>query len=208
MSNPGGEVTNLLHEWSQGDGKAVDSLIPLVYFELRRIALRNLRNERQGHSLSPTEVVHETFLALNRDRKTQMTTWSGRQQFYSIVAITMRRILITHARRHLAEKRGGGGERLSLDTGLDTKGAIPSALVDLSADHFETVLNIDSALDRFKKIDKRACEIVHYRFYIGMSLQEIANALSLSTATVKRDLQIAKIWLARELESNSKETAP
>jgi RNA polymerase sigma factor (TIGR02999 family) len=180
-----GEVTALLLRWQAGDPQALDALMPLVYAELRRLAARQLRGERAGHTLQPTAVVHEAYLRLIGQRN---AGWQSRGQFYAVAARMMRRVLIDHARRGHAGKRGGAAIHLSLE-GTDLPVAAPS--IDLLA--------LDAALTRLEALDAEQARVVELRFFAGLSVEETALALGLSPATIKRYWQSARAWLYREL---------
>jgi RNA polymerase sigma-70 factor (ECF subfamily) len=179
------DVTGLLLSWRAGDDAALARLIPLVYDELRRVARGHLRREAPGHSLQATALVHEVYLRLvDVDR----VTFTSRTHFFAVAARLMRQILVDHARRKRADKRGGGVTRMSLD---DVSPAVQTSGVD--------VLALDQALDALASLDVRQCRIVELRFFAGLSINEAAEALDLSTATVEREWAMAKAWLYRHL---------
>ena len=178
-------ITHLLKEWSDGDERALDKLTPLVYEELRRQASRYLRRERRGHTLQTTALINEAYLRLIDARDVH---WQGRAHFFAIAANLMRRVLVDHARRRDAEKRGGSGLRLTLDEGL---AVAKETDVDLLA--------IDEALDRLAKIDAQQARVVELRFFSGLTVDETAAALGVSPKTVKRDWSVARAWLRREI---------
>ena len=179
------DVTGLLLSWRQGDTAALDRLIPLVYEELRRVAGRRLRGETPEHSLQATALVHEVYLRLvDVDRM----TLTSRAHFFGVAATLMRQILVDHARRQRADKRGGGVTMLSLDE------ASPAAWTS-SVD----VLALDEALDALSAIDSRQCRVVELRFFAGLTIDEVAEALGVSPATVEREWALAKAWLYRRL---------
>ena len=182
------EITPLLVRWSQGHRGALDRMLPLVYGELRRIAARQLRRERDGHSLDPTDLVHALFLQLVDQRH---ATWSNRAQFFATTATMMRRILVEHARTRLAAKRGGGAVTVSL-TALN---ADPASLRTPMSD----VLAIDLALERLAKRDADQARIVELRFFAGLSVEEAAHVMGCSARTIKREWRMARAWLFREL---------
>lgn len=179
------DVAVLLSQLTQGDQAAAESLMPLVYDELKRLARSYMRRERQDHTLQTTALVHEAYLKLVRQ---QATNWQGRSHFFGIAAQLMRRILIDHARGHLREKRGGAQVILPLN----------EALV-FSPEHSEDLLKLDEALDRLSKLDPRQGQIVGLRFFRGLSVEETAEYLKISPKTVKRDWAVAKAWLHGEL---------
>jgi len=179
------DITGLLVAWKDGDDEALDELIPIVYSELRRLARYQLRGERAGHSLQPTALTHEAFLRLFGTRR---VSWQNRVHFFSVAAQSMRRVLVEHARKRSATKRGGGATRITLD---DAK--TPGETVDLD------VLALNEALTELEKIDPRQCRIVELRYFGGLETEETAEVLGISPSTVKRDWRVAKIWLRRAL---------
>jgi len=183
------DVTQLLARWSQGDRAALDSLVPVVYGELRRMAARYLRRERAEHTLQPTALVNEAFVKLIDQRDVR---WQNRAHFFGVAAQLMRRVLVDHARERLAEKRGGGAGRVPLDDSLAV-GAAPQ--ID--------VLAIDAALDRLAAIDPEQVRLVELRFFGGLTIDETAEVLGCSAGTVKREWSTAKAWLHRELSGES-----
>jgi|SRR5579872_764224 len=186
MTEPQGEVTQLLRRWSGGDEKARDQLIPLVYKELQRLAHYHLRRESSGHTLQTTALVHETYLRLCGQHELQ---WADRAHFFAVAARMMRRILVDYARRQGAEKRGGSAMRMPLDDAL----AIPVRQeIDLVA--------LDDAIEQLHALDARKCQVVEMRFFAGLSAKQTAAALGTTEATVRRDWTIAKDWLYRCLE--------
>jgi len=180
----------MLLQWSNGSEAALQRLMPLVYEECRGIAARQMRGERVEHTLSPTALVNELYLRLVDQRR---TTWSNRAQFFGIAAQLMRRVLVDHARARLAEKRDGGRLVVSLEAADDV--ATPSPLTD--------VLAIDEALQRLGQIDPDQQRIVELRFFAGLTVDETAHVLARSPRTVKREWQLAKAWLFRELSERS-----
>ena len=179
------EVTELLVSWRQGDAAALNRLVPLVYDELRRVARRHLRRESPGHALQATALVHEVYLRLvDVDRM----TLTSRTHFFALAATLMRQILVDHARRQHADKRGGGATALSLDE------ALPAAWTS-SVD----VLALDQALGALASIDDRQCRVVELRFFAGLTIDEAAEALGVSSATVEREWALARAWLYRQL---------
>jgi RNA polymerase sigma-70 factor (ECF subfamily) len=184
-----GEVTRLLLAWRQGDGTALDRLIPLVYEDLHRMAQRHLRGERPGHTLQPSAIVNELYLKL---LGRQSSDWQNRAHFFAVAAQSMRRILVEHARHRDAKKRGGQGARYLLDTVVLTE---PRA-VDLIA--------LDDALAKLTALDPEQGRVVELRFFGGLTEEEIAEALSVSSRTVKRKWVAAKTFLYRELSGSSR----
>jgi len=181
-----GEVTRLLVAWNAGDHDAVERLMPLVYAELRRIAERQFRRERVGHTLQPTAVVHEAYFRLVDQTR---VTWKNRGHFFAIAAQAMRRILIDHARAREADKRGGREDRVTLDVGI----ASPEPADDVD------LLALDEALVRLKELDAPQARIVELRFFGGLSIDETAEAMETSPSSVKREFRSARAWLFREL---------
>lgn len=178
-------VTELLLAWGDGDREALDRLVPLVYSELRRQAVRKLARERGGHTLQPTALVHETFLRLVDQRSAR---WKNRAQFHGVAAQLMRRILVDHARSRAAAKRGGDALRISFDDAAE-----------VSAPPETDVLLLHRALERLAELDKRQAEVVELRYFGGLSIEEVAAVQEVSEITVKRDWAMAKAWLYREL---------
>jgi RNA polymerase sigma factor (TIGR02999 family) len=179
------EVTRLLQRWSVGRQDALDQLVPVIYGELRRLAASYLRRERADHTLQPTALVHEAFLKLVDQRDVR---WQNRAHFFGIAAQLMRRILVDHARAHGASKRGAGERPLSLDEALV---AAPSSDVDLLA--------LDEALTRLAAIDSQQSQVVELRFFGGLTMEETAEVLHISPATVGREWTLARAWLYAEL---------
>ncbi len=181
------DVTRLLRRLSAGDELAAEELIPLIYAELHDIAERQMRNERGDHTLQPTALVNEAFLRLagNHD-----ADWQNRQHFLSLAAQAMRRILVDHARRRNAQKRGGRQDKLELHDALQVA----------SNDHNSVDLEqLDESLKQLAALDPRQAKVVELRFFGGMSVEETAQILDISTATVKRDWAFARAWLKRAL---------
>lgn len=180
------DVTRLLLRWSQGDRSALDQLLPLVYAELRGMAARHLRRERDGHTLEPTALVHEVFLRLVDQ---QEANWHNRAQFLGVAAQLMRRILVDYARARHAAKRGGALTLVSLEQAGEV--AEPQAVAD--------VLAVDEALERLAAYDPDQSRIVELRFFAGLTVEEVAHLLQRSERTVKREWRLARAWLFREL---------
>lgn len=178
-------ITHLLREWSDGDERALDRLTPLVYEELRQQAARYLRRERPGHTLQTTALINEAYLRLIDARDVR---WQSRAHFFGIAANLMRRILVDHARRRDAGKRGGAQLRLTLDESLA-----------VAKDSDVDLLAIDEALNRLAIIDAKQARVVELRFFSGLSVEETAAALGVSPKTVKRDWSVARAWLRREI---------
>jgi RNA polymerase sigma factor (TIGR02999 family) len=180
------DVTELLIEWSEGDREAMDRLMPLVYAELRRMALRYLQRERRGHTLQPTALVHEAYLKIVDQKRVQ---WQNRAHFFAIAAQAMRRILVDHARTKLATKRGGEEQKISLDEGT----------IDIRDERASSMIALDDALRRLAETDPEKSRVVELRYFGGLSIEETAHALGNSTATVTRHWRLAKAWLYQEL---------
>ncbi|HYL70767.1 MAG TPA: sigma-70 family RNA polymerase sigma factor [Candidatus Dormibacteraeota bacterium] len=199
-AKPAGEVTRLLLEWGGGNEGALAALLPLVYEELRIMAARHLRAERQAHTLQRTALVHEAFLRLIDQKQVD---WQGRSQFFAIASQMMRRILVDHARRRLAQKRGGNAQRLSLEdmSGDQAEHAAAPALdaLALTVDPRVDLASIVGALKRLEAMDPGQGKLVELRFFGGLSISDTAQVLRVSPATVKREWAIARAWLQREL---------
>lgn len=184
--SPKSDVTRLLMEWSNGSEEALRQLMPLVHGELHRLARRHMRRERPHHTLQPTALVNEAYLRLVDQKEAR---WESRSHFYSVAANVMRRILVDHARKRLAEKRGGGAEDVSFDEAVGAPGA-PRL----------SPLEVDDALRKLEVLDSRQSRIVELKFFVGLGIEEIANLMNVSPATVVRDWRTAKAWLGRELK--------
>jgi RNA polymerase sigma factor (TIGR02999 family) len=185
VSSDDKNITELLVGYGQGDKEALDQLMPIVYEELRRQAARYLRKERPGHTLETTALIHEAYVRLVDQRHVQ---WQNRAHFFGIAAQLMRRILVDHARTKKRVKRGGSDIKVSLaDANIAVKGQ------DLD------VVALDEALERLARIDEQQSRVVELRFFSGLSVEETAEVLGISKATVKRDWSMAKAWLHREL---------
>ena len=188
------EVTRLLKDWGNGDSTALDQLMPIVYAELRAVAARYLRRERQDHTLQPTALVHEAFMRLmEQDR----VAWQNRAHFFGIAAQMMRRILVDHARAHQAAKRPGAALRVSLD---DRIGVAEPRDCEL--------LMLDRALNELADRDPLQGQIVELRYFGGLSEPEVAEVLSLSRATVTREWQVARAWLYRRITGGRTRSGP
>jgi RNA polymerase sigma factor (TIGR02999 family) len=182
---PPNEITQLLQDWRDGDGKALDILLPRVYKELRRLARHQLRNERPDHTLQSAALVHEAYLRLVG---VSPPKWESRTHFFAIAAQLMRQILVDYARRHGAAKRGGSVYKLSLEDAVATP---REEEVDIVA--------LDDALRALARIDERQSRVVELRFFAGLSLNEISKALEIAPATAQRDWTAARAWLHREI---------
>jgi RNA polymerase sigma factor (TIGR02999 family) len=176
-----------LAELSRGDGEGLDRIMPLVYDELRRIARHYLGREQPGHTLQPTALVHEAYLRLADQTD---LSWQSRAHFFSIAAAAMRRILVEHSRKRHSLKRGGSVHRLTLDETVDWAG---ERTLDTVA--------LDDALSALSRIDPQKSRMVELRFFGGLTIDETAEVLSLSAATVERGWHIARLWLQRELQN-------
>lgn len=179
------DVTHLLVAAAGGDRDAIAALLPIVYAELRQRAGLMMRRERGDHTLQPTALVHEAFLRLVQQ---QSVEWTGRAHFFAVASGVMRRILVDHARSHLADKRGGGATRIPLDESLG-----------LSVMREADVLAVDQALTKLAELDARQAEIVTLRFFGGLSVEEVAAVLSVSKRSVEAEWTVIKAWLRREL---------
>lgn len=184
-------VTQLLRAWGAGDAHASESLVQLVYTELRRQAQLMLRRENEGHTLQPTALVHEAWLRLDGQGDAK---WESRSQFFAIAAQTMRRVLLDHARNRRAQKRGGDDVRVSLSDADGQAGA------HSSMDAID-VIALDTALTRLAAIDPAKARLVDLRYFAGLSIPETAEVLGVSQATVGREWAIARMWLRRELHA-------
>lgn len=179
-------VTELLSRWSKGDAAAGDALVPMVYDELRRIARRCLAGKGKDHTLQPTALVHEAYLRFSGARE-DPNQWQDRVHFFATAARAMRQILVDHARKHMAAKRGGGAITLI----FQDSAAAQRAILDLLA--------LDDALKRLADLDARQCHIVELRFFGGLSIEEAAQVVDVSAATAKRDWATARLWLHQEM---------
>ncbi len=184
MSTPP-SISGLLRDLSEGRPGALDQLVPIVYEELRRIAHRQLRDERPGHTLNTTALVHEAYMRLTGIERVE---WQDRAHFLAVAARVMRRVLVDYARSRGRDKRGGG--------------AVPVPLIDaldVPAGQAEDLTDLDEALERLGALSQRQCHVVECRCFGGMSVEETATALGISEATVKRDWAFSRAWLNREL---------
>ena len=183
------EVTLLLDRVNDGDSSAAEALMPLLYDELRGLAGGYLRGERAGHTLQPTALVHEAFLKLVGQKNAD---YKSRGHFMAIAAVAMRRILVNHAEKRSAAKRGGGANRVPL---ADDLAVVESRDLDLVA--------LDEALNRLAERDARKARVVEQRFFAGMEMSQIAENLGVSLVTVKRDWEFARTWLTREIQAGA-----
>jgi RNA polymerase sigma factor (TIGR02999 family) len=188
---PDPRLTRLLQAWQQGDAPAGEQLVPLVYAELRRMARLKLRAERGGHTLQPTALVHEAWLRLMQQHG---ANWQNRGQFFAIAAQAMRRILVDHARRRQAAKRGTGEPMVDVDELADV---LASPVPD------EQLVALDAALERLSAMDERQAKVVELRFFGGLSVEETAEILDLSPTTVKREWATARLWLMRAVRGGA-----
>lgn len=191
---PRDQATRLLIDWSRGDTEAADRLMPLVYDELRQLARSYLRRERPDHTLQATGLVHEAYLRLVDQTK---TGWKNRAHFLGVAAQVMRRILVDHARRHRAEKRGGGWERLPLDDEEVASEGVRSV----------NLIALDDALEDLAKFDARQSRVVELRFFGGLTNEEVGEVLEISPRTVKREWRMARAWLHREVFAGEDDSA-
>ena len=189
MGHSPGDVTSLLNRLARGDDQAGVQLVPLIYEELRRLAYRCCRRERSDHTLQPTALVHEAYLKLAGQKR---ANWQSRTQFFAVASNSMRRILVDYARTQARTKRGGGQQRLSLDD-------VPL----FSANRSDEVLAVNQSLMRLEQLDCRQARIVELRYFGGLTFEEVAEAMSISSRTVKREWSIAKAWLYGELKECS-----
>ncbi len=181
MSDQNTQITLLLEQIAGGDKSAVDSLLPLVYQELRKLAQHQLKGERPNHTLNATGLVHEAYLKLIDQKE---VAWQNRVHFMAIAAQAMRRILIDYARRRIADKRGGNVALVTYDEDLHSREA-----------RAEEIIALDTALELLKRRSERQAQIVEYRFFGGLTHEEIAAALGVSIPTIRRDWRMAKAWL-------------
>jgi RNA polymerase sigma-70 factor (ECF subfamily) len=185
-----GEVTRLLAEVGAGRSEALDRLMALVYQELRRIARNQMRGERAGHTLQPTALVHEAFLRLVNQKHTD---WQNRAQFFGVTAQMMRRLLVDHARRRRAAKRG---VPVTLNQSICRRGA--------GVDQTEEILAVDQVLGRLAELDPRQARVVELRYFAGLSVEETAEAIGVAARTVKLDWAMAKGWLKSQLSAGDR----
>ena len=179
-------VTTLLREWRSGDRDALDQLVPMVYEELRRIAGNHMRSERSGHTLQATALVNEAFVRM-ADAE---VPWQDRAHFFAVAARTMRRILTDHARARKSAKRGAGLAAVTLHEGL------------VAGRSDDRIIELDDALSKLGEIDERKSDILVLHFFGGMTYDDAAEALGISSATVHRELRLAKAWLANEFQDS------
>ena len=180
-----GDVTELLAQWAQGNRQALDSLMPIVYAELRNIAGGYLRQQRSGHTLQPTALVNEAWLRLVRQ---EHPSFENRKRFFGLAAQMMRQILVDYARGACADKRGGGGARITL------KDSMAAGSSDL-----EEFLALDQALERLAQLSPRQAQVIEMRYFGGLNLEEIGELLEVSAATISREQRSAEAWLSRAM---------
>ena len=186
MDQPSREITKLLIDWKGGNAEAFNELAPMVYQELRKLAASCLRSDRPDHTLQPTALIHEAYLRLIDQ---SMPGWQNRSHFFGVAARLMRQVLVDFARSRQSQKRGGGN-KVTLNEAVAYSEANSSRL-----------LEINEALDRLAAFDERKCKVIELRYFGGLDREEIAEALGVSLATVKRDLALAEAWLRREMSS-------
>lgn len=187
MSSPHHEVTRLLEAWSGGQREALDKLLPLVYSELRKMAQRYMNSQPSGHTLQTTALIHEAYLKLadQKDKK-----WQNRAHFFAVAGKAMRHILVDHSRTRQREKRGGETKFISLDQAPE-----------LSSERAHEIVALGEALDRLEQLEARKCQVVELRYFAGLSVEETAEVLKVTSRTVERDWRFAKTWLLRELSN-------
>jgi RNA polymerase sigma-70 factor (ECF subfamily) len=187
--DPKSQVTLLLLDARNGNGEALDLLIPIVYDELRRLAAHYLRDERAAATLQPTALVHEAYMRLVAQ---DMPEWECRSHFYGVAAHLMRQILVDHARRHRSQKRGGGISPVPLEE-----------VLAFAPGKSDDVLALDEALNSLAAVDERKCRVIELRFFGGLSVDETARALNVSVGTIGREQRLAEAWLHRRLSQLS-----
>ena len=179
------QVTELLNDWGKGNRAALEQLMPLVYAELRKLARRHMQRQNPNHTLQTTALIHEAYLRLaGASRK----HWENRAQFYGVAAKAMRHVLVDHARARQAAKRGGGWQAVPLDEGIA-----------VSDERLAGLIALDEALSRLSKLHRRQGEVIELRFFGGLSVEETATILQVSSETVMLDWRAAKAWLHKEL---------
>ena len=181
------QVTQLLAEWGSGNKAALDLLTPLVYGELRRLAQGYLARERAAVTLQPTALIHEAYLRLVAQ---DLPDFESRSHFFGVAAQLMRQILVDHARKHRSQKRGAGAAKVSFDEALS-----------LAPERQSGIVALDDALQALEKFDERKCRVIEMRFFGGLSVEETAQALGISVATVGREQRMAEAWLHKEMSS-------
>lgn len=192
------DVTTLLKRWQAGSSDAADLLVSKTYDELRRIARAHVRKERAGHTLQPTALLNEAYMRMLRDAPQSA---DSREAFFRIMSTAMRRRLVDHARRRLAEKRGGGARPVPIDA-LDVPAQPPSS------DHEQTLARLDESLANLTALHPRTAQVVNLRFFGGLTTEEAAAELGISIGTVKRDWVFAKAWLGAALDAGEEDSDP
>ena len=181
-------ITHLLVDWNNGDEFALEQLMPLVYVELRKMARRHMRAQPSGHTLETTDLIHEAYLKIARSEE---QNWQNRAHFFGVASRAMRQILVDHARVHAAAKRGSGPIHFSLDD------------IDVPvAERARSIIMLNDALETLEKVDEQQARVVEMRFFGGMNIAEIAQALAISERTVSREWEAARLWLYLELDPN------
>ncbi len=183
------EITQILRDWNDGDGNAIEKLLPIVYDELKSQARYLMSSERSNHTLQPTALVHEAFIKISHQSDFE---FQNRKHFYRIVSRLMRQILVDHARKRATSKRGNNPINISLD---DLQVPIE--------DRMSTIIAVDNVLNEFAEFDERQAKIVEMRFFGGLSNSEIAEALEVSERTVGREWSAARLWLLREFDKSN-----
>ena len=183
------DITRLLQSWSEGDEQALEQLTPILYRELHRMAHRYMRQERPGHTLQTTALINETYLRLMNWKNVR---WQNRAQFFGVSARLMRKILVDFARSRNYAKRGAGACVITLEE-----------FPDVSRNRARDILALDEALQRFAAIDPRKSRIVELRFFGGLTLEETAEVLNVSSRTIRREWELAKVWLSREMNAET-----
>ncbi|HTV08316.1 MAG TPA: sigma-70 family RNA polymerase sigma factor [Candidatus Aquilonibacter sp.] len=189
MESQKGQVTQLLKAMAHGDQHAAEDLLPLVYTELHRLARSYMRRERPDHTLQATALINEAYLRLAHDD----TDWNSRDHFMAVAATTMRNILVDYARAHRAQQRGGGLQKVELREELV-----------ITPEKLEQIEQLDDALNRLEKHNARQARIVELRYFGGLSIEQIASVMKISSRSVKRDWSLARVWLFRQLEGTQK----
>ncbi len=186
MNQPNSDITQLLQKIANGNKSVVDQLIPVVYENLREMAGAQMYKERSGHTLSPTSLVHEAYMKLVNQKN---SSWQNRAHFFALASIAMRRILINHANKKLAQKRGGDSPVVTFNE--EFMGQESNA---------EEIILLDRALEKLKSMNERQSKVVEFKFFGGLEFNEIAEVLKVSLPTIRRDWRLARAWLIRELK--------
>lgn len=193
-SNSYSDITGLLNAYSSGDQSALDQLIPIIYHQLRALAHHHLRNERTDHTFVTTALVHEAYLKLAELNQIQ---WQDRSHFMAMASRAMRRLLVDYAHKRNAQKRGGGAQQVELED-----------VMLVSDDNIDDILALHHALQRLEELDARKSLVLEYRYFGGLTNDEIKDALGVSLATVKRDMMFSRAWLAKELKGDFQADIP